>query len=228
MDRGKIRCLDYTSIGLLAVILALLASYINRVWQLFGLKSSLSVGWSDKELLEKKIEFASLAFQNAQELAQRADGKASFVLAANGLLISFLASIIPELKSIIWQMPLSFWLVFHGVVFVLFTLALIASISCAFMVFYPRPVGSQISFKKKHLLFYWEIAKSYSNHREYIQALRDASPDDLLANLGYEVHCVSIVADTKFNLARRSTLYLGLAFVFWLAFLLNTFLLFQP
>src|SRR5947209_10828499 len=62
--------------------------------------------------MEERIDFATLALQNVQELNARADSKAYLVLTANGFLITFLGWMVTPVQHV-WQQPFSLPVALH-------------------------------------------------------------------------------------------------------------------
>ena len=183
--------------------------------------------------MEERIDFATLALQHVQELNARADSKAYLVLTANGFLITFLGWMAPAVTHV-WQQGISLAVLLHIGSTVALILTVAVSLSHAFRVMSPRlKQADNVSHGVEHgphmrpanLLFFVDIVRTYHTDREYTQALLDASPEELLANLASSIYGSSISAQEKYGAAQQSIRALGPVLVAWVIFVALTFAL---
>jgi hypothetical protein len=183
--------------------------------------------------MEERIDFATLALQHVQELNARADSKAYLVLTADGFLIAFLGWMAASVQHV-WQQPVSFWVAAQIASTVALTLTVAVSLSHAFKVMAPRlKQADNTTHGTEHgahmhpasLLFFVDIVKAHHTDQEYAQALLNATPQELIANLASSIYGSSVSAQEKYREANQAIGALGRVLIAWVIFVGLTFAL---
>lgn len=183
--------------------------------------------------MEERIDFATLALQHVQELNARADSKAYLVLTANGFLITFLGWMVSAVQHV-WQQPLSIPVAAHMLSTSALILTVAISLNHAFKVMAPRlKQAENMTHGPEHgphmhpanLLFFVDIVKTHHSDSDYAQALLNATPQDLIANLASSIYGSSVSAQEKYRAANASIRGLGRVLVAWVIFVGLTFAL---
>jgi len=183
--------------------------------------------------MEERIDFATLALQHVQELNARADSKAYLVLTANGFLITFLGWMVSAVQHV-WQRPFSLPVAAHMLATGALILTVAISLNHAFKVMAPRlKQAEHLAHGPEHgphmrpanLLFFVDIVKTHHSDADYAQALLNASPQELIANLASSIYGASISAQEKYRAANDSIRALGQVLVAWVIFVGLTFAL---
>ena len=76
-----------------------------------------------------------------------------------------------------------------------------------------------------NLLFFVDIVKAHHTDQEYAQALLNATPQELIANLASSIYGSSVSAQEKYREANQSIKALGQVLVAWVIFVGLTFAL---
>lgn len=169
-----------------------------------------------------KLEWAMGQQQMLQELIQRTDAKAQFILAAGAVLLSVVVALFADIQGLlfgaVWPVNLAFALVLSG-----FFLATLASLLAGILVVNPRfrrqnPLATVR--RAPPLLFYREIARSYDGSAAYSAALNDASLEDLLDQAAATIFDLSVVADRKYDLYRTASRWLIATVLAWFSVLI--------
>ncbi|MCA1552982.1 MAG: DUF5706 domain-containing protein [Chloroflexi bacterium] len=187
----------------------------------------------DHFAMEERIYFASLALQNVQELNARADSKAYLVMTTNGFLITFLGWMVGPVQHV-WQRGLTVGVMLHIASTAALILTVAVSLSHAFRIISPRLKrsgdrgGTADHGKQVHrarLFFFMDIIHTHATDEEYTDALLNAPPEELLANLSSSIYGSSISAHEKYRDAGRSIRALGPVLLAWMIFVALTFAL---
>ena len=183
--------------------------------------------------MEERIDFATLALQHVQELNARADSKAYLVLTANGFLITFLGWMVSAVQKV-WMQPLSLGVAAHMAATGGLILTVAISLNHAFKVMAPRLKQAENTthgaehgphMHPANLLFFVDIVKAHHTDQEYAQALLNATPQELIANLASSIYGSSVSAQEKYREANQSIKALGQVLVAWVIFVGLTFAL---
>jgi hypothetical protein len=181
--------------------------------------------------MEERIDFAMLALQHVQELNARADSKAYLVLTANGFLITFLGWMASAVQHV-WQQPFSLPVAAHMLSTGALILTVAMSLNHAFKVMAPRlKQAENLAHGPEHgphihpanLLFFVDIVKTHHGDADYAQALLNASPQELIANLASSIYGSSVSAEEKYRAANASIRALGRVLIAWVIFVVLTF-----
>lgn len=192
-----------------------------------GAQSNDAIRWEDR------IYFATLALQNVQELNARADSKAYLVLTANGFLITFLGWMVSAVQHV-WQQGLTPGVIAHIIATAALILTVAMSLNHAFHVMSPRlKQADNAAVAQEHgthlhpanLLFFVDIVRAHHTDQEYTEALANASPEELLANLASSIYGSSVSAQEKYRAAHQSISALRPVLVAWVVFVGLTFAL---
>lgn len=176
----------------------------------------------NRQPVGEKLEWAMDQLEILQELIQRTDAKAQFILAAGAVLLSVVVALFADIQALlfgaVWPVNLAFGVVLGG-----FFTATLASLLAGILVVNPR-------FRKQNplatvrrappLLFYREIARSYDGSAAYSAALSDASLEDLLDQAAATIFDLSVVADRKYELYRTASRWLVVSVLVWFAVLI--------
>lgn len=180
-----------------------------------------SLSMIDQQVSEK-LAWAMGQQQMLQELIQRTDAKAQFILAAGAVLLSVVVALFGNIQSLlfgsVWPVNLAFGVVLGG-----FFLATLASLLAGILVVNPRfrqqnPLATVR--RAPPLLFYREIASTYDGAAAYSAALSDASLEDLLDQAAATIFDLSVVADRKYDLYRAASRWLIASVLAWFAVLI--------
>ncbi len=148
--------------------------------------------------IDKRIEYAWKLFQNNQEMIKFSDSKLRFLAIISGVITSYVLGNYSELSVMGWYGNLALVLFFIGFFFfVLF--ALLSS--------FPRFASKTGNSVLK--LIYHKHVSDIVEAGEYISKFNDATDDEYLKDILYQVYEVSRIATKKFKFYNFSWFALG-------------------
>jgi hypothetical protein len=164
------------------------------------------------QVSKTQFEFAVFQIQNLQELMQRADSKAQFVLGANTVLISVIVILFPDIRSIFLKGGGGVMLIYGGLLVVLAATTLV-SMLLAFLVVYPiySPLSRGVT---PSLIYFREIARLHDAEK-YKEALLNSSLQDIVTNAASEIYGMSLGAGRKYRFLQSSTICLIANVILW-------------
>ena len=178
-----------------------------------SIKKSKSVNQTTLEKVSKtQYEFVLFQIQNLQELMQRADSKAQFILGADTVLFSVIVILFPDIRNIFLTGEVVITLI-YGALLLFFTATTLVSMVIAFLVVYP--VYSPLSQEKpQNIIYFREIAR-FHDVEVYKKALFDSSLQDILKSASSEIYWMSIGACKKYSFLRKSMTWLIAGVILW-------------
>lgn len=150
----------------------------------------------ENQNLKDEIEYFKYSFEQAQNLVEFADSKASILLAVHTLVFSiYISVLLLNLKGI--SNP-NWWMI-AGIVFgAFFFLAIGSSIVITGGVIIPRDA------KDNDSLFYYKTIAAHDSSDEYYRHFTELKQDGIAKGLAHQSYNVSIIADKKMRYIRNS------------------------
>jgi hypothetical protein len=158
---------------------------------------------------EAELEFVWRAFTNLNDWVRFSDTKAAAVLAADGVIVASIATLLAGSHTSVFQRPLAIiWLA--AIVIAAFYSAVNALTSIS-----PRLKTSEES---SSLVFYMDIDRGYPSSAAFTKTLREAlaNPDRAVTEIGQQVWANSKVASLKYRFVAKALN--GLACAVYLGF----------
>lgn len=160
-----------------------------------------------------RLDFVVSAYNTAQSMIRFSDQKASMVFVFFGILLALLGTRIGKLVEVIRGGQLG---VLPIAGFVL--LCVFLGLMCHSLMYALRtitPTFAEASTGPEHQKLYWFQDVQRREPREYVEALRDLSEDQVLQEMVYELYSVQGIEKLKFERIQRATWSAAVGLMVW-------------
>lgn len=125
-------------------------------------------------------------FQNNREIIKLADNKIRYLFLVSSITATYILSAVTKIEEI-------------GIIEILFLLSFVLFLAFAFLTIKARSKNLDLDATDHIGFIFYKNISAYDTRKAYAEAFDEASEEDLIQDLHYQIYALSKIAETKYK-----------------------------